>query len=540
VTSEPLSFFTVERGTATTAAALISPCDGRFRLLAAGSVPAGVEVDALLEDLAWRVARTDDGLLEQPEGWRDWVRLEVRTAPVPRVCVAAASQPLAQDLAAVLSAAGWEVAGVFGAPRPDLLALGELCLDPSVSAVAVGLPVAGDEEEPPGLPVAWDLVVALASMRDDLVVAACGPLPELPATLPGDRVRELPAVDAGPAFRESPLRDAARRLGHEVARGGRPRRGVDGRQGLRASIVSLAAVLDRRVEGIEVGVAAGSRSIAHPEGEVGHIVSESGALVPARALREDREAEAILRWSTLHGDPADQVDRLRALRLSPWREATGDGARLRLAALRAAIGRLAATWTGLERRHGVVTGSVDVVVLAGGAFASVPPPAAALALVDTLRRPGACAIVHDHARVLGPIGMLPDEGDRRRLLTDLLDDVLLPLGSAILTGELRMVGRAAGLLQVSTPLAQEQVPLLPGALRLVDLPPGITARVDLEARDGTVMGMPSRHVAMEVTGGLAGLLVDTRDIPLRLPESLERRRAALAGWERAAWPGGEA
>jgi hypothetical protein len=39
-----------------------------------------------------------------------------------------------------------------------------------------------------------------------------------------------------------------------------------------------------------------------------------------------------------------------------------------------------------------------------------------------------------------------------------------------------------------------------------------------------------------VTGGLAGLIVDLRDVPLRLPERRDRRRTALADWGTLAWP----
>ena len=39
-----------------------------------------------------------------------------------------------------------------------------------------------------------------------------------------------------------------------------------------------------------------------------------------------------------------------------------------------------------------------------------------------------------------------------------------------------------------------------------------------------------------LTLGLAGLLLDLRDIPLRLPERPDRRRELLGTWERALWP----
>jgi hypothetical protein len=532
VSQEPLSFFTLDRGTATTAAALVAPLEGRFRLLASASVPSGIEVEALLEDLAWRVARTDPAVLAHVEHWRDWARLEVRSAPAPRVCLLAAGSGTAEAMTAAFSGAGWRtVLPPQGAGHS--LAIGELCLDPSVDAVALGLPAGAEPEERARTLDIWDLLMSVASMRDDLLVIACGPLGDQPAGAAGSRLVLLPAPERRGLLASTPLREAARELA--IGHGAAGRRHSDSRRGLRASIHSLAALLDRRVDGVEVGAGAGSRTLAAPGGEVAHVVLEAGALVPASIMDDEATAEGILRWSALPGDPLGLADRLRNLRLDPWRDATGDGARLRLAALRAALVRLDQAWA-----RGASEGAVepaDLIVASGGAFSAVPPPAAALALVDTLRRPGAVALLEDHARVLGPIGMLKDEGDRRRLLADLLDDALLPLGSAILTGEMRGSPRGPGRLIVTSSLGEQEIPLVPGVLRPVDLPPGITARVEIEAREGALMGVRARYLTLEVTGGLAGLLLDTREIPLRLPEGADRRRTTLEAWEGTAWAG---
>ena len=61
MSAQSLSFFTIDRGTASTAVALIAPLGGRFRLLAAGVAPRGVEIEALLEDLVARVEATEPG-----------------------------------------------------------------------------------------------------------------------------------------------------------------------------------------------------------------------------------------------------------------------------------------------------------------------------------------------------------------------------------------------------------------------------------------------------------------------------------------------
>ena len=75
---------------------------------------------------------------------------------------------------------------------------------------------------------------------------------------------------------------------------------------------------------------------------------------------------------------------------------------------------------------------------AGGVWASVPAPTVALAIVDVIRRPGASQYALDHARLLGPLGAIPDAGRAARLLIgDLVDDLLAPLGQR------RDPGRAA-------------------------------------------------------------------------------------------------
>jgi hypothetical protein len=183
--------------------------------------------------------------------------------------------------------------------------------------------------------------------------------------------------------------------------------------------------------------------------------------------------------------------------------------------------------------------AADVVVLSGGVFSALPPPAVALALVDSVRRPGAVNILHDHARILGPLGALPVEGDRRRLLTDLMDDCLLPIGSALVTGSLGDRERPSGSISVSSPLGDHGFPLEAGRLRFVDLPPGIVARLEVDPGDGSALGVQGQRLTLEVRGGLGGLLLDTRDIPLLLPDSSERRHALLDEWERSAWAGSD-
>jgi hypothetical protein len=538
VTQDAPSFFTLDRGTVTTAATLIAPVDGRYRLLAAGVAPSSIDSEALLEDLAWRVARTDASVAGSLQGWQDWARLEVRTWRTPRACLVAASPETGAQLERAFLGAGWQVAArVFG-PDPDLVAFGEACLDPEVDAVAVGARDDVEQEERDRVRLLWPRAGSLARLRDDLAVLACGPFVERPEAIPDERLFSLPAPEPASLTAETRLRQAAREIGAHLVTGSPAAAAADGRAALRTSLVSLAVLLGNRVDGIEIGAAAGSRTQANADGELGHAVLATAGLLPRQVLDDDDAAEAVLRWSSAAGDPATRLDRLRQLTLSPWSQIDADGLHLRMTALRAALERMQETWqAGLDGRPDATSG--DVVVLSGGGFSVVPPAAAALAIADGIRHPGAFTILHDHARLMAPLGALPVEGDRRRLLADLMDDALLPVGSALLTGANGRHGSDPGSVAVSSELGEEELALETGQLRLVDLPPGIVARLDVDPGPGTILGVEGRRFRLEVSGGLGGLLIDTRPIPLELPASPEQRRATLEAWEAAAWLGSE-
>ncbi|CAN5781864.1 hypothetical protein BH23CHL8_BH23CHL8_11930 [soil metagenome] len=538
MTQESAPFFTLDRGTATHAAALVGRVDGRHRLLAAASVPSCIDPEVVLEDLAWRALRADVGLSGPAETWREWHRLEVYTTRPPRACLVAATPETGAQVEAIFNATGWHVSGTFFGPQPDVVALGEACLDPRVDAVVVAVAEGADEVERGYLRGIWPLAVSIGSMRDDLSVVACGTFSERPEAIPDERLFALPAP--GPsAVAGGPLRSGALQLGTHLAGRSQALPGAEGRGAFRAAIASLAVLLGSRVEGLEVGAAAGSRTAAHPDREVHWAVTAAAALIPPDILGDDRVAKDILRWSAISGDQAGLVDRLRDLAQRPWLGVDHEGVRLRLAALRAALSRMQQAWeAGSDGRRADEEAS-DVLVLGGGAFSCVPPAAAALALVDVVRRPGAATILHDHARILAPLGALPSESERRRILADLMDDCLLPIGSSLITGEVGGHSRRPAVMGITSSLGSDELALEPGHLRLVDLPPGIVARLEIDPRDGTVLGVQGRRLTLEVSGGLGGLVVDTRPLSLSLPGSGEQRRAMLEAWEQPVWVGAD-
>ena len=114
------------------------------------------------------------------------------------------------------------------------------------------------------------------------------------------------------------------------------------------------------------------------------------------------------------------------------------------------------------------------------------------------------------------------------MIADLVDDLLAPLGTVVTPAGLRP-GRSAGSLVVHGGDGSTELDLMPGGLALVDLPPGTSAVAEFQFRDTVRLGARGRHFAIDVTGGLGGLVVDLRDVPLRLPGPRRPARRAARG-----------
>jgi hypothetical protein len=541
VTTIPRALLAIDAGAATTSVALLGKPADRWRLLGAMSAPAGVAPDALAFILVERLLAADLALADHvgvtPAGVIDLPRLEARSQPPQTLAVLGASRRAAGLLEGVAARTPWRIRAASPESH-DPREMTELALRPDVSAVLVG---AGD---PPGpdergwLDDLSGLVGAVARRRPELRVVLAGPVASRPAWAEGfggpvesavDRVFQAPALGlrSGP---DEPLREILERLLPDS---------VDTRHTAVRAVLSLADALDRRVEVVDIGLDGGLRAMATPgvadQGPVAVAVRTArAALVPVEI--DDAAVDAVLAWTTGSLDRHRMGDRLLDLRGQPWADASGEGARLRLAAARAALSRLVAHSTDIG-----ALASPDVTIIAGGAFAVAPPRAVALAIADTVRRPGATQLAIDHARLLGPLGTIDDPDERRGLVADLADDLLAPLGSLLVVGSVPASRRSparAGQLTLDGD-RHGRHDLAGGDVEFIDLAPGDRALATLEFRDAVRVGHRARRVAVAVSGGVAGLAVDLRDVPLRLPERRDRRRAALAAWGELAWPGDE-
>jgi hypothetical protein len=540
VTSQPHAFLTIDHGSATVSVALIGRAGGAWRLIGSLAVPAGAEIDPAIDLLIARATRADDRLtasLGIAGLHRDELpRLEVRSRRPRRLAVVAGSERTLSGLVATAGRSGWRPTGA-STETTDPLAMTRLLLDPDIDAIVVGAGEPPRSDERSGIRELATLVAAVGVRRPSVPIVLSGSMSEAldvfgdVAARPGP-VMLAPAVVRVTATTDPEAPDPLADLLLELALPA-----DDPRRALAAGTRTLAEVLDRRIEAIVMGHDAAARAVGVP-GSGGSPSTARVAVVPDGAVAPDEPDDAvidgILVWSTFPADRHRLRDRMRELRIAPWADAAGEGTALRMAAARAALVRLAAATTHLD--HGPVA---DLVVVASGVWATVPAPAAALAHVDVLRRPGASHYALDHARLLAALGAIPDDGERRVLFTDLVDDLLAPLGSVVTPAGLR-AGKSAGTVVVHAADETDERDLVPGGLELVDLPPGSTAVAEFKFRDRVRLGGRGRHFAIDVSGGLAGLMVDLRDIPLRLPDRADRRRDLLSAWQASLWAGADA
>ncbi len=525
MTGEPRAFLTQDTGGATLAVGLIGRIGERWRLIGALALPAGADPTAAAALLVSRAVAADPPLARalalDTTPSADLARLEVASHPPGRLAVVAGSERALAPLVAAASRSGWRTASA-SVQAADPLAMSTLLLDREVDAILVGAgdPPAADERR--ALGELGALVAAAALRRPELPVILAGAMAEqLPAF--GDTAERPARIWVGPAARAGSAGADLCDLLIEVALPA-----DDARRALGAATLALAEVLDRRIDVVEVGFDGGTRAGAWPgawggAGGLDLAIVPSAGLVPADP--DDQEVDRVATWSTMTTDRHRLRDRMRELRIAPWADATGDGAGLRMAAARAALSNLA-RWT----PEWPDRPAADLVVATGGAWAVAPGPSVALALIDVLRRAGAVQFALDHARLLAPLGSIADPIERRAIVADLADDLLAPLGTIVTPGGLGH-GRSVGALHLRGADGDHERDLQPGALELVDLPPGASAVAEFRFHDTVRLGGRGRHFAIDVTGGLGGLLVDLRDVPLRLPDRADLRGELLESWQ---------
>lgn len=533
MTTEPRAFLTQDAGAATIAAALVGRVAGRWRLVGSLALPTGADPDAAATVLLDRVRAADPDLASslgligaQPS---DLPRVDVISRPARRLAVVAGSERALDPLVAEAARSGWRTSSA-SPETTDPLAMSAMLLDPQVEGILAGAgdPPAADERR--ALGELGALLAAAAERRPEVTVVLAGGMADQAAAFGDASARPSPVIVAAAAAAGQPGAELRETL-LDLALAG-----DDARRALGSAALTLAEILDRRVDVVEVGFDGGARVAAWPA--VGDASAGADlAVVPTAGLApsdpDDAVVDRVATWSSAAGDRHRLRDRLRELRIAPWADIAGDGVELRLAAARAALGCLAGRTPDWPDRP-----PADLVVASGGVWSLAAGSSVVLALVDVLRRSGASQYALDHARLLAPVGSIGDPAERRAVMTDLVDDLLVPLGSVVTPAGLRP-GRSVGALHLHGPDGTRDLELRPGGLSVVDLPPGATATAELQFHDTVRLGGRGRRFAVDVTGGLGGLLVDLRGVPLELPDRADLRAELLESWQAAVAASGE-
>ena len=517
----------VDTGTAWTKAGVIGRVRGRWRLVAHAAQPTAWGEEELLRRLVEQLAATADARLTGRFGelLARSTRVECRTpARAARLAVVAVSRELSGSSARrAAEAAGWHVTemvtlddGLSLAGRVAVLQSAEVDawllaggFDDARSARAFEVAaLVAAARRPGGPPVVWAGSNVLAAdvvglFEKGAASAVTNPRPDPRRDEPAELREHLQGLlrrIVGPADEER-LTPVA----------------------LPRAVGALAHATGLRVLAVDIGATTAMRVLADPDGTVESRVHARGGLAGAMLL--PGAAGRIVRIDVDAGDEPAVADLLHNLHARP---ASLPQTSEELAATQAAARLLLASLV-----EDGVGGPLDLVVGTGRAIAAAPHPGQAMRmLLDGVRPVGVTQMAIDAGGLLGPLGSLTD-AEISEGLTLLADDLLVPLGTSVVCrgGDPGRVAMRVTIHRAGWP-AHSPVEVRTGQVQVLALPRGQEAELTIEPANGVTLGAARRspRITANATGGVVGLVLDARGIPIGLPRRADDRRAVVASW----------
>jgi hypothetical protein len=293
----------------------------------------------------------------------------------------------------------------------------------------------------------------------------------------------------------------------------------------RRAVAELARSSLRRVVGVDLGARYLTWVTADETGAAESRVFAGGGLAAASLVAPGTPSR-LARLLPLAIDELAVADAVGNLHARPGTLPQTDD---ELAIMHAGVRHLLARSTAGD---GAVAG-VDLLIGAGRSIAAAPQPwQAALLLIDGIRPLGVTQLALDAAAVMAPLGAL-DDAEISEGMGVLRDDSLVPLGAAVICRGGRP-GQAAMRVTMHRTGWQPVGPveLRTGQLQVLPLGRGQAAELEIELEPGVSLGAArtAHRAHVTVTGGVIGLILDARDVPLAMPRRTEDRRAVLASW----------
>ena len=178
---------------------------------------------------------------------------------------------------------------------------------------------------------------------------------------------------------------------------------------------------------------------------------------------------------------------------------------------------------------------LNMIVGSGGVLSHAPRRSqAALMMIDAFAPEGITRLAVDSIFMMPQLGVLAQVNPEAA--TQVFDrDCLIHLGTCIAPAGAAKEGKPCLTLQAELPngtVLDEAIPV--GELRLYPLAVDETLRVRLRPARGFDVGAGrGTELETEVSGGVVGLIVDTRGRPLSLPTESSQRVQKLSQWVRA-------
>jgi len=179
--------------------------------------------------------------------------------------------------------------------------------------------------------------------------------------------------------------------------------------------------------------------------------------------------------------------------------------------------------------------NAELLVGSGGVLSHAPRRnQSALMLIDAFQPEGITKLAVDSIFMMPQLGVLAEVNEIAAMQV-FQRDCLIHLGTCIAPVGKANEGKPCLSLQIIMPNGQhlnEEIPA--GELRLYPLAVGETAQVQLETARGFELDREqSGPIETEVSGGVVGLIVDTRGRPLEISQNTPDRISKLLQWSQA-------
>ncbi len=523
----------VDIGSALTKGVLVGRVRGRWRIVAAVTQPTAWGDERMRVQLAARLQRgADRRLAERLERIvADAPVIECHTPPrAGRLVLAAVSSEVSAPAARqAAESAGWVV--VEEATIDDGRTLGERLAALQEAEVDAWLLAGGfdDTRAEQAMEMAALVAAARGAGRGPVTWAGSARLREAVEGLfePGAVTAVANPRPSPEAVEPAPLRSHLEALLQRTVEPGSTLHLAP--VAFRRALGELGRSSGLRLLGVDIGARYATLTRADPNGEAESRVFAAGGLT-GPSLTESGSATRLSRSLPYAIDELVVADVLQNVRARP---ATVPQTEDELAIVQGAARQQLAQLAALDPP---MLAPVDLIVGSGRTIAGAPSPAQALQiLLDGLRPIGITQLAIDAAGALAPLGAL-DDGEIGEGIGVLRDDLLVPLGAVVVTRGSRP-GQPAMRARLHRPGWPEGDPaeVRSGSVVVLPLPRGSHAELEIELSDGVTLGgdEPTRRVQARVTGGVIGLVLDGRDVPLLLPRRRDDRRAVLAGWREA-------